>query len=313
VLWDPRPDSIPKETWRVAEPSESTPHKRERRRLPFDRLAGGASVEVVFVDDIPIGGERLREPHRHDYHEFIWIRAGSGVHLIDGRPIETAAETITVIGRGQVHQFHTANNLKGGVLRFTDEVLHGGGERIASGWLLTGQAGRVVRVPRDQCPIVQALFEAIADETRAGPDAYAVDLQRHRISMLVLLVERWYDQVRVARNDADDGDVQLHRRFAQQLEADFSVHHDAGHYARALGLPAAALAQALGRLTGRSTKELIIERVMLEATRLLRFTDLAIGTISHRVGFADQLYFSRAFKRSSGHSPLRYRQMSRGV
>ena len=36
---------------------------------------------------------------------------------------------------------------------------------------------------------------------------------------------------------------------------------------------------------------------MLEAARLLRFTDLTVGEIAHRVGYDDPLYFSRAFKR----------------
>ena len=36
---------------------------------------------------------------------------------------------------------------------------------------------------------------------------------------------------------------------------------------------------------------------MIEAARLLRFTDLAVGEVAVRVGFDDQFYFSRAFKR----------------
>ena len=39
---------------------------------------------------------------------------------------------------------------------------------------------------------------------------------------------------------------------------------------------------------------------MLEAARLLRFTDLTVGQVAHRVGYDDQPYFSRAFKRHVG-------------
>lgn len=280
--------------------------------IPFDRLAGGAAVEVYVFDGSPIGGENVRPPHRHDYHEMIWIRSGAGVQLLDGEAVEATARTITVIGRGQVHQFHSADDLQGAVLRFTDEVLGGGEERIARGWLLTGRGARIVDVPESDCAMVQMAMEVIADEIGRRADAFTVDILRHRISALVLLVERWYDAARAERRGADDADVQLHRRFTSQLEADFSRHHDAAHYARALGVPAAALSQSLGRLTGRSTKELIVERVMFEAGRLLRFTDLAVGAIAYRVGFADQLYFSRAFKRFSGHAPQRYRALSRG-
>jgi AraC-like DNA-binding protein len=51
---------------------------------------------------------------------------------------------------------------------------------------------------------------------------------------------------------------------------------------------------------------------MVEAARLLRFTDLTVQGVSQRVGFADPLYFSRAFKRRRGEAPMAYRARSRG-
>ena len=56
-------------------------------------------------------------------------------------------------------------------------------------------------------------------------------------------MERWYDASRSEARDPDDADVQLHRRFAALLESDFARHHDAGHYADALGVPPAALSR----------------------------------------------------------------------
>jgi AraC family transcriptional regulator, transcriptional activator of pobA len=78
-------------------------------------------------------------------------------------------------------------------------------------------------------------------------------------------------------------------------------------------VPAPALARALVRRTGRTTKELITDRVMLEAARLLRHTDRTVGEIAFEVGFSDPLYFSRAFKRSDGRSPQAYREAARGA
>src|SRR5919204_90855 len=95
-------------------------------------------------------------------------------------------------------------------------------------------------------------------------------------------------------------------RFAELLESDFARHHDAAHYAESLAVPQAALARALSQVTGRSTKELILDRVMLEAARLLRYTDRGVGEIAFEVGYADPLYFSRAFKRRFGEAPQAY-------
>ena len=65
-------------------------------------------------------------------------------------------------------------------------------------------------------------------------------------------------------------------------------------------------------MTGRTTKELITDRRMLEAARLLRFTKMNVGEVGYRAGFKDQLYFSRAFKRATGEAPSAYRDRVRG-
>jgi AraC family transcriptional regulator, transcriptional activator of pobA len=280
--------------------------------LTVDRLDGGA-VQVLRLEGAQFGGEAAREPHRHDYHELIWVRAGRGQHLLDGRPFPVRPLTITVIGRGQVHVFERGEHLHGAVVRFRDEGLAAGGARRGTpAWLLAGQGGRTVVVPPSEAPRLDALIDALGAEIRRPPDEHSADVQRHLLSTILLWVERWYDASRTERRDADDAEVQLHRRFSRVLEEDFASHHDAAHYAAALGVPAATLSRALAHVTGRATKDLITERVMLEAARLLRFTDLAVSEVSHRAGFADPLYFSRAFKRRHDESPQAYRDRARG-
>jgi AraC family transcriptional activator of pobA len=280
--------------------------------LTVDRLDGGA-VQVVRMEDARYGGEAAREPHRHDYHELIWVREGSGQHRLDGRPFPVRPHTITVIGRGQVHVFERGEHLYGAVVRFRDEGLaEGGARRGTPEWLLAGQGGRSVVVPPSEAPRLDALIDALAAELQRPPDAHSAELQRHLLSTILLWIERWYDATRTERREPDDATVQLHRRFTRLLEEDFAQHHDAAHYADALGVPPAALSRALAHVTGRTTKDLITERVMLEAARLLRFTDLAVGEVSHRAGFADPLYFSRAFKRRHDESPQAYRDRVRG-
>ena len=243
-----------------------------------------------------------RAPHRHDYHELIWTRRGEGRHSIDGDGFDVHPGTVTLIGRGQVHVFERARRLSGAVVRFGPEMQPEG-----PGWLVGGRGSRTVPVPASEVPALESTLATLAAEAARPLDPCGVDLQRHLLSVILLWVERWYDATRTERRDPEDADVQLYRRFDQVLERDFARHHDAAHYADALAVPAAQLARALSHLTGRTTKQLITDRVMLEAARLLRFTDLTVGEIAFRAGFDDQLYFSRAFKRHYGVAPSVYR------
>jgi AraC family transcriptional regulator, transcriptional activator of pobA len=279
--------------------------------ISLDRLGADAAVQIAWFDRARIGATRVREPHRHDYHELIWVREGRGQHLIDGTPVPVRPGTVTLIGRGAVHVFEHAEDLTGAVLRFGDELLLGDG-RVAPGWLLAGRGGRTVPVPPGEADTLAGALRAIGAEVERPPDPRTADLERHLVSAVLLWVERWYDAVRTELREADDAGVQLLRRFAAQLEREFRAHHDAAHYADALAIPAAALSRALSEVTGRSTKELVTDRVMLEAARLLRFTDGTVGEIAHAVGYTDPLYFSRAFKRHAGVAPMAYRDRVRG-
>ncbi|HEY6779768.1 MAG TPA: AraC family transcriptional regulator [Thermoleophilaceae bacterium] len=282
--------------------------------LTLDRLPDpGEPARVLVLDGLTFGDGRghVREPHRHDYHELLWIRSGGGQQLLDGRVEPVRPGSVTLIGRGQVHVFERADDVHGAVVRFRDELLLGAAERATPGWLLAGRGARTVPVPAGEAGRLEATIGALAAELERPPDGESAELQRHLISVLMLWVERWYDAVRVERRDADDAEVQLHRRFTGLLERDFAHQHEAGAYADALGVPAAALSRALSEVTGRATKELIIDRVMLEAARLLRYTDLSVQEVARRTGYGDPLYFSRAFKRQLGQAPMAYREGSR--
>jgi AraC family transcriptional activator of pobA len=219
---------------------------------------------------------------------------------------------VTLIGRGQVHVFERARDLSGAVVRFGPQLLHEGGSRSDPGWLLGSRGARTVEVPPSELAALEATIASLAAESRRPLDASGLDVQRHLLSVLLLWVERWYDATRTERRDDDDADLQLYRRFDGVLERDFARHHDAGHYADALAVPPAQLSRALAHVTGKPTKQLVTDRVMLEAARLLGFTDLTVGEVAFRTGFEDQLYFSRAFKRHHGEAPMTYRARARG-
>jgi AraC family transcriptional activator of pobA len=282
--------------------------------LTLDRLPDPVEpVQVLPLEGLSTSPADARAPHRHDYNELIWVRSGSGQHLIDGRRVPALPGSVTLIGRGQVHVFECAADVEGAVVRFGEELLFGGTEqRVTPGWLLTGRCGRTVPVPADERARLDAVIEALRAEVGRARDAQSVELQRQLVSVILLWIERWYDGSRPAERDADEADVQLLRRFVSRLESDYAEHHDAAHYADALAVPAAALSRALTGATGSSTKELVTDRVMVEAARLLRFSDLTAQQVAQRVGFSDPLYFSRAFKRHYGESPTAYRSRLRG-
>ncbi len=280
------------------------------RDLDLDRLPNRASsLDLRFVAGASLGAASdrgPRAPHRHDYHELVWVRRGSGVQRIDGEAVDIRPGTLSVIGRGRVHRIDTAEDLHGAVVQFGGELLHPRSGANPS-WLIGMSTTPVIDVPPGDHDHLEGLLHNLADELQRPPDSRSLDLQRHLLSALLLWVERWYEDGRTEQRDTDHAAVELYRRFLDLLEQDFARHADAVHYADALAVPQGALSKALARVTGRTTKEHITDRRMLEAARLLRFTTLTVGESAFRAGYTDQLYFSRAFRRHYGVAPTDYR------
>ena len=279
--------------WGMAEPTVPTVDD-----LPADADA----LQAIELRRDSIGDGDVREPHRHAYHELIWVHDGHGRHLIDGEVVEFGPRTITLIPKGQVHQFKEAEDVSGMVVRFDDEWLTG-----SRRWLFSGGSCSALAVPADDSPRFEALLDLLRAEIErpAGPES--AELRRHLLASVLLWAQRWREAQLEGRG-ASGTDVDLHRQFQELLERDFAASHEAGHYAAELGTTTGTLSRVLTRLTGRSTKQLIMDRVILEAVRLLRFSDLSIKEIAARLGFGDQFAFSKAFKRQRGEAPLDFRE-----
>jgi AraC family transcriptional regulator, transcriptional activator of pobA len=266
-----------------------------------DLPAEADALEVIALELDRIEGDDVREPHRHAYHELIWVREGSGRHLIDGESVEFGPHTLTVIGKGQVHQFERAEGIHGYVVRFDDEWL-----ASPRRWLFSGQVCTPLTVPEDDAPRFDAMLDLLRVELERPPGPESAELRSHLLTAALLWAQRWRE-AQLEGGGATSTDVQLHRNFLETLERDFTKSHEARHYAAELAVTTGTLSRTLTRLTGRTTKQLILDRVLMEAGRLLRFSDLSVKEIAARLGFKDQFAFSHAFKRQRGEAPLEFR------
>ncbi len=160
---------------------------------------------------------------------------------------------------------------------------------------------------------LEQLLRMLDGELQRPNDSRSATLEAYYLSAVLLLIDRWQDaeSFEVASSQADD--VGLFQSFARLLEAEFAEHHDATWYADQLAISATQLASVLRALTGRTTKNLISDRVMAEAERLLRHTNLTVQQIADRLGYGDPLYFSRAFRQHVGEPPSAYRNHLAGT
>ena len=165
-----------------------------------------------------------------------------------------------MIAKGQVHQFERAEGIRGYVVRFDDEWL----VRLAALAVL-GAGMHAAHGARGRGALrFDALLDLLRVEVERPPGPESAELRRHLLSAALLWAQRWRE-AQLEGGGATSTDVQLHRDFLETLERDFTKSHEARHYAAELGVTTGTLSRTLTRLTGRTTKQLILERVLLEA------------------------------------------------
>ena len=85
-------------------------------------------------------------------------------------------------------------------------------------------------------------------------------------------------------------------------------HLNFSRAAAELGVTPTHLSRVCRDCYGRSASALLRDRQMLEARRLIAYTQTGIGEIAYRLGFADAAYFTRVFTAETGQSPRAFRR-----
>lgn len=95
--------------------------------------------------------------------------------------------------------------------------------------------------------------------------------------------------------------------FIRLLPNHFAAHHDIAFYASALNISPVYLSRVVRQVTGRTVIDYVNQHLLMEASFLLRTSQLSIAQIADRLHFADAASFSKFFSRTKGLSPREYR------
>lgn len=250
-------------------------------------------------------------PHRHNYHEIFVVQAGHGKHAIDGHASDIGPCSVSLITKGQVHLVEYLTDLMGWLIRFDDDFLPAGFTSQAWNYHATlfNQLGRprTLFIDRTDYDALGLVLDLIESEW-AQPDAFQQhDVLRHLLSVLIVRLERIYQNA-LSTNQHEREEYRVYQHFMSLLDDRFTRYHDVQHYATTLQITPVRLSRLLGRIMGRSTKQMIDERIVLEAKRFLHYTDLSITEIAAALGYSDQFHFSKTFKRLTGLAPQAFRE-----
>ena len=257
----------------------------------------------------PDEGAEPEPPHRHNFQELIWIKSGRGRQAVDGQITDIAPATFYLIAKGQVHQFLEAEKINGYVLRFNEEFRLRGSKsnhrHFTESFFNNVRSIPALSVERNQISDFDALFSLIVGEYDTPHRFGRFAILRHLLQVLLIKIAQNLDAAS-ADGPVDSGHDTVFKDFIALLEEHFKGRHDVAFYADIMAVTARQLSERTKRVIGKTAKQVIEERLVLEAKRALKYTDRSVKEIAYALGYDDPSYFSKVFKKVTGYTPQEF-------
>jgi len=126
-------------------------------------------------------------------------------------------------------------------------------------------------------------------------------------SYLNILLMRLMDLIYVKQKKISSANEDLIRKFSHLLDANYHLKHNVGFYADSLHVSQVKLSMVLKQSLNISAKNLILNKLMAEARKMLVSTDMSASEIAYKLNFHDNSYFSKIFLKYHTITPGRFR------
>lgn len=248
-----------------------------------------------------------------DFNKVIFLRAGGRVS-VDLTAVEIVQDSLLFINAGQF--LLLSENAEGSILYYNDELygiqLHK--QAIAFDKVLFNDFHNMpfIKLNLENSMHIKRLFEEIRNEI-IQDDINLEEMVRVLLKQIMIKSLRFHnDQSPLVQLSAAASSC-FATLFSQLVERHFFKYHDVASYANMLNISAKALNKRVGKYSASSPNEIIKKRIILEAKRLLVYTQLSVKEVSYKLGYEDPYYFTRFFSRQVKIPPQTYRMKLKNV
>jgi AraC family transcriptional regulator, transcriptional activator of pobA len=252
-------------------------------------------------------------PHRHDFYEVLYLSNGSGFHIIDNECYKILPPCIFFMSPGQTHKLELSNDVEGYIFLFTSEfyiLQHQNKNRLLEFPFFFSIEQKnpplFLKSEKDifflESLFIRGCYE-IAKENKCSEE-----LVRSILDLILLTCDQLYpDHFRTLT--LNKGHILVKKLF-YLIEENYQNNLRVNDYANMLAITPNHLTQIVKQVTGKTTIELLQEKLNVEVKRLLMHTNMTVSEISELMKFPDQSYFTKYFKKVSGLTPLQFRKKS---
>jgi AraC family transcriptional activator of pobA len=278
--------------------------------LKIYRFKNSNEITEQGQDALPITPLPTDTPHRHTYYEILFIEEGQGFHEIDFHSYPIQGTGIHFVKPGQVHLLTFASPCQGFIVAFSEDfyTFYNPTSHALSHFpfFQTNKRQPVIRLNRTERHYFHNILENMVEDHLSDDTEHNMLGQYLGLFLQKCAIINQKVVPTMASNNATI--PEMVGRFQELVEKNFREMHEVQQYATVLNVSPDYLSKIVKRFLGVQTQEYILDKLLLEAKRLLVFTNLSSKEIAYHIHIDDPSYFGRIFKRKSGLTPNEYRE-----
>ncbi|MES2519358.1 MAG: AraC family transcriptional regulator [Bacteroidota bacterium] len=255
---------------------------------------------------------KVTYPHRHDdFYEILFITQGEGIYTIDMQDYIIQPYTIFFVSPGQIHELELSEDVQGFIFLFTSAFYHFNKTDPYKLFELPFFYNLAKETPplclkneSERLSFTDLFKKAITENQLKLSDNEEVI--RALLDLILIQSKRIYP-VTFIEETTNKGRI-LVKRFKQLIEEKCQENLSVKQYADLLTITSNHLSETVKNITGRTSTDLINDRMVMEIKRYLTHTDLGVSEIAYQLNFSDQSYFSKYFKKLTNQTPVEFRR-----
>ena len=276
--------------------------------LLTDRTNLGLYLKYFKKGDVVVDEEAILSAHRDDHYMFFLLESGSGSVMIDFIDMPLPEHSLYYILPTQVHQRIKNYAADGWVIAVDTALVPPECRNVFESTLILQQPHVLSAAHLQQFRELLALLLVKYNEDNAGP-FYVLAVHSMLQSFLAIAATCYNGDANM--NLKVSRPAQLKSQFKDLLTTEIRTVKSPAAFAAMLHVSEAYLSEILKKTTGFPPSYWIQQEVIMEAKRLLYYSDLTVKEIAHTLGYADHSYFSRLFSKNTGTSAIAFRDRYR--
>ncbi|MFV7234497.1 MULTISPECIES: helix-turn-helix domain-containing protein [Flavobacterium] len=252
----------------------------------------------------------VEEPHRHNSYVLVFFTKGSGTHEIDFDVFSIQRGSMFFLQPGQMHHWDLSDDVEGFVIFYSQEMYNlYFGQKIIGDYPFYSSVNNTPEMVFDavESKAILPYFDNIISETQ-GNQMLKQDKIMNLLDSIHIEIARKYSETLL--HEAHSYNVKI-KNFEVLLEKNFKTERTPSFYASQLHITLKHLNRICNEILKKTTTEVITDRIILEAKRMLMDKKMTVNEIATELGFDDYSYFTRLFKKHTAMTPTAFRIFKR--